>query len=205
MFKNIPKEKFYLYEKNKSILLSPNAEGLTWNTSNPAIATVKNGIVTMKSSGSVLIQCIKNSKKTKVCRLYLYQKATKKYGIQKADFKTGNPRRKISVLGTLGETGIVTVVNKKKAAVASDKVLLYSNKANRDFFFKNWNDIFKGVHFLNQDTLEYNEKEATVFNIVDDTLYIHINVKFRGDGVYQEFTRKLFFNQEEKNMGNISD
>ncbi|MBO4996849.1 MAG: Ig-like domain-containing protein, partial [Lachnospira sp.] len=200
VFKNIPKEKFYLYEKNKSILLSPNAEGLTWSSSSPNIAQVRDGVVTMKNSGSVLIKCTKNGKKTKVCRLYLYQKATKKYGIhgiQKADFKTGNPRRKISVLGTLGETGIVTVVNKKKAAVASDKVLLYSKRANCDFFFKNWNDIFKGVHFLNQDTLEYNEKEAIVFNIVDDTLYIHINVKFRGDGMYQEFKRQLFYGQEE--------
>lgn len=197
IFKSIPKEKYVLYEKNKSFLLSANAAGLTWSSTNPNIAEVRDGVVTMKGSGSVIIKCTKNGKKTKGCRLHLYEKTTKKYGIQKADFKTGSTRRKVSILGTLGTTGIVTVTGKKKEAVASDKVLLYSNKTNRDFFFKNKDTIFKGVHFLNNDTLDYNEKEAIVYNIVDDTLYIHINVKFRGDGVNQDLIKKGLWGKVE--------
>lgn len=196
VFKSIPKEKFVLYEKNKSILLSANAAGLTWSSLNPSIAEVKDGVITMKSSGSAMIKCTKNGKKTKLCMIHLYKKAKKQYGIQTADPKTGSTRKKVSVLGTLGKTGLVTVVDKKKARVASDKVLLYSNKTNRDFFFKNQNTIFKGVHFLNKDTLEYNEKEAIVYNIVDDTLYIHINVKFRGENVNDFFIQQHFYNEE---------
>lgn len=196
IFKNIPKEKYLLYEKDKNILLSPNAAGLTWKSLDPDIAGVRDGVVTMKKSGSVTIQCKKNGKDTKECKLHLYEKTIRKYGIQKADPKTGSKQKKVSVLGRIGTTGIVTVTGKKKEAVASDKVLLYSDKKNRDFFFNNRNTIFKGVHFLNKDTLEYNEKEAIVYNMVDNVLYIHINVKFRGDGANQDFIQKGFYGRE---------
>lgn len=197
IFKKLPKEKYVQFEKEKSFLLSANATGLSWSSLTPKVVQISNGVVTMKSSGYGIIQCRKNGKETKTCRLYIYQKTKQKYGIQKSNPVRGIVRQKVSVLGALGENGVVTVTGKKKNAVLYHDVLLYSTKINRDFFYENMYTIFRGTHFVNKDTLEYNEKEAIVYNLVDDTLYIHINVKFRGDAVYKRIEKAGFWGKKE--------
>ena len=197
-FKKLPTQKYVEYQYNQSVLLSPNANGLEWSSQNPEIAQIKDGVVTMKSSGTAIIICRKNNKTTKQCRLYLYKKAIQKYGIQKANKKKGTPQQKVSVLGTLTDNEIVIVSGREKRIAKESEVLMYTTKANRDYFYQNRDTLFHGIHFVNKDTLEFNNKEAIVYNIVDDTLYIHINVRFRGDAVQDMFTIQGLYGKIEK-------
>lgn len=200
IFKKIPKEKYVEYKKDGSVFLSANATGLEWTSLTPGIAQVSNGVVTMKSSGVAYIQCKKNNKVKKQCKIYIYKKAKQKYGILKENRKKGIGRQEVSVLGMAGDNNVVIVTGGKKSGVVIDEVLLYSTKANRHFFYENANTLLKGVHFVNKDTAEFNENEAIVYNIVDDTLYIHINVKFRGDGAAKEFITKGFYGKIESQI-----